>query len=682
MSKLISLLEQQIEESDTTESQIGQQRERNHRYYAMQPLGNEQKGRSHYIDPAVFGAVEDKKSVYSETFLSSRKVVQFSGSNAMESEAKTAYVQRVLRANDYENLFTDGWHNAFVAKRMTVWADWRRDREEITLQFLGAPTQMVNQRLQQLGNIVNVNREGLQSNPIPSIGPQQQFVHTGTLVVEIDTSYIALDLIQPELVFRDPCQAYSKHAGWNACRMDMTKLEMINRGYDPDQVEALNPDYRRGSVNEDDARKAHDNSARVYNTGLNSSRTGDQEEVQLYKTRTWLSPREINEQVEGLTPESGPAIYEIHWANGKVLYWSDGTPAAKVLDEMDVFEWTEHKIAHAANGLCTSDVEVHKQKAGSALKRGVMDNMYITNNPGYEANVEGIRDMRDLYDGVIAPIVELETGYMPGQIKALDQPQLSPLVFGVMQMLDQDSEERSGMSQLSRGLNQEVISNQNAENMVDKVAARGERRVAMGVRSFANTFLISLLQCIVRLGMKHDKSQDVMESGGRKIPIAPSQWQDNDHEMEVEVALTPQEAQDMSLKLLGMDAKLAQDPQMGLLYGITQKHALYDTVFELMGIKDSTKFLGSPEDPKVQKQARQQAQQTHHQQMKQDQMIQANMKFQGDQNARAWAALNNELMDTMADNQREDDKLSWENYFKQEELSLEEEQHRAVGLEG
>ena len=85
MMKLTTLLQQQITESDTTVLDVGQQRERNHRYWALQPLGNEVEGRSHYIDPSVFESVQDMKAVYSETFLSSRQVVRFSGTNADES---------------------------------------------------------------------------------------------------------------------------------------------------------------------------------------------------------------------------------------------------------------------------------------------------------------------------------------------------------------------------------------------------------------------------------------------------------------------------------------------------------------------------------------------------------------------------------------------------------------------
>ena len=54
---LVKLLEAQVMASDSTLDQVGEQRERNHRYYTMQPLGNEQRGRSHYVSPDVLDSV-------------------------------------------------------------------------------------------------------------------------------------------------------------------------------------------------------------------------------------------------------------------------------------------------------------------------------------------------------------------------------------------------------------------------------------------------------------------------------------------------------------------------------------------------------------------------------------------------------------------------------------------------
>jgi DNA-binding transcriptional LysR family regulator len=65
-------------------------------------------------------------------------------------------------------------------------------------------------------------------------------------------------------------------------------------------------------------------------------------------------------------------------------------------------------------------VESSIQKASSSLKRGVLDNMSITNNPRYEANTDGLKDARDLFDNAIGGVIETD-GMPVGQIKALEQ---------------------------------------------------------------------------------------------------------------------------------------------------------------------------------------------------------------------------------------------------------------------
>jgi hypothetical protein len=604
-------------------------------------------------------------------------VVRFNGQNNMEAEAKSAYVQRVLRENDYTKHFRDGWHDAFVGKRMTTWLDWKQDTEEVVLRFLGAPTAQVNQQVQSLGESVNVDRSGLQSLPVPSMTGAPQFVHTGTLVLTVDASYINMELIQPEFVFRDPGHSYACDAGWNSCRIDASKIDLIDQGYHPDDVERLTYDTRWGESTEDNARKQHDQS---FQYDSHTRLPGDQEEVTIYRTRTYLRQDEVD--VEGFEATEDIAIYDICWADGKVLRWADGTPCIKVIDEMDVYEWCEYKISHAEFGLCTADVEAHTQKASSALKRGILDHVSIVNNPTWEANSSAIKDMRDLYDGVIAGVIETEPGQPVGQVKALDMPQMSPMTGLVLQMLDADSDERSGMSAVSRGLNQDVVSQQNAENLIDKMASRGERRVAMAARSFANDYLIPLMQGIVKLAMKHDKSQSGLESGGRDIIIAPQTWQDTEHECEVEVALTPGEAREMSIQLLAMDMRMSQDEALRPLYGLQRKHALYDTVFELIGIKDSTKFMDSPEDPRIQQQMMMAQQQAQQQQAQQQQLMMAQLQMSSEQIAQGWAKINNDIMDDMTDNTLDRDQFNMDRYFKEQELEIERSQQRAATITG
>ncbi len=665
---LIKILEQQVQESDTHETDVGSQRERNHRYYSMQPLGNEKPGRSHYIDPRVFSAVEEKKGVFDETFLSARQVVRFNGQNHQESEAKTAYAQRILKDNHYERLFRDCWHDAFVAKRCTVWVDWKRDTDRVTINLLGAPAQQVNAQLAQMGEIVGVDTAQLTRQE--SIDPMGNVyvVLTGNLTVEVDQSYISLDLVQPEYVYRDPNRTYADEALWNTKQLDVSRIELIDMGYDREQVERLTIDYRWGQREEDYARKRHDRSASQI-----GRRNDMQEEVTVYKTRTWLT---LTDEIDEFQGDGQPGIYEITWGHGEILRWADGTVAVKKIEEMGVYEWCELKVSHAESGLCTADVEAHQQKYGSGIKRGIVDNMNITNNPRWLSDLTKLRDDRDLLDNAIGGVVDTKD---MGAVAPLPQPQLSPMVGLAMQMLDKDSETRSGMSDLARGMNQGAVSNQNADSMIERLTTAGLRRVAKAARSFATDFLIPLMQCICRYGKQYDKSRDVMESGGRQIVIQPSAWSD-DESMEVEVALTPDEVQRMAQRLISMNQLLSGDEEMKPLYGLQQKHALYDTVFEMMGVKDSTKFmasLGSPQHQQFMQNAQQQQQMMMAQQ---EQARQTQEEILASRERYQWAELNNKIMDTIQDNQREDEKLELDVFKAMEEIRLEETQERAVAV--
>jgi hypothetical protein len=265
------------------------------------------------------------------------------------------------------------------------------------------------------------------------------------------------------------------------------------------------------------------------------------------------------------------------------------------------------------------------------------------------------------------------------------------MTMPALEMLQRDSEERSGMSSLAKGMNSSVLDNQNADNMVERLTNAGTRRVTAEARDFAKTFLIPLMQHIVKLGMDNDQSQDQMEAGGKVIPIAPSQWQDDASEMDIAVALTPDEAQTMARQMIMIHQLKSQDEGIGPMYGPEQRHAFYDTVYELMGIDDATPYIMNPQSQQYQQMMQQQQQQAQQQQQHQMQMqmdVQdTQLESLNQQVQQGWAALNNKIMDTAHDNMLDDKKQEWQQYIdfenlelKEEELELEEEQQRGVSI--
>ena len=581
---LVKLLESQVQEAHTASFDVSNQRARNHRMYNMEPLGNEVKGRSKYISPDVQDAVESKKAIFAETFLSDRDAVRFSGSKVpFEDDAKTAYVNATLRKNNYERLFRDAFHDAFVAKRCVVLADWVASTKTETVDIQGADPQQYQAILQQ-HNPTQVFDENIVTDPNGML--------FGTVDIEKDDSSIELTLVSPERYHRDPNSSYPGDAMFVTMEQDLTRARMLMDGYDPEQVNELSTDYRFRNQDEDSSRRQHDG---TYQKLKHHNRTGVHEIVTVYRTWTWLDAGTINDDPQQVADEV--RLFEVHWACGEVLRWKDGTPAMREVDEIPFFEWTEIKISHSADGTCTADVMAMTQKTQSVLKRLIIDNQQMRNTTRYEATVGALKNPRDLLDNTIGGVI---WSRQPGSVTPLAAPELSPLTMNVVQLLKSDGDERNGMSGLAKGMNDGAIQNQNASDMIDKLTTAGRRRVTMAARDFARTFLVPLCQHICKLAMENDQTQDQIEMKGQQIPVIPSQWSDDDLEMEVAAALTPDEAQRNASQLMMLHSQMMQDPSMGQIYSTVQKHALFDHIFDLMGVKNTTAFMMSPNSPEYQ----------------------------------------------------------------------------------
>jgi hypothetical protein len=144
----------------------------------------------------------------------------------------------------------------------------------------------------------------------------------------------------------------------------------------------------------------------------------------------------------------------------------------------------------------------------------------------------------------------------------------------------------------------------------------------------------------------------------------------------------------LAQRMLMMDSKLTMeqqtDPELKLMYGAQQKHALLDTVWELMGVKDATPYLVPPDSPQYQ-QAQQQAQQAQQQQQMQAmQQAQQAEQFQRgllqSNDRREWKKVEFDMTDKVSDNLLNEEKFDWQKWVDSSELRLEKEQKRGVSV--
>lgn len=674
MKGLVKVLEGQVSESESGSYEVGQQRERNHRFHTLEPLGNEQSGRSQYISPDVLEKVESKKALFKETFLSNRQTVRFLGGGGQqphESDAKTAYVNKALRRNKHTQLFRDGWHDAFVAKREVVFVDWKKATKTVTMQLNGTTGQQLQAIVAQQGNVVGVDTSQLNEQQMPSpLGGPPQVIYSGAVNIELDDSYAAITLVTPERFHRDPQAAYPEDSQWCTWESDEPRGDLIGDGFEFEQVMELQADYRFRGSEEDSSRKSHDKS---WSRNKQHNRVDSQSTVTVYRTWTYLNladedyEREFDAGDLGFEVKDEIKLYKICWAAGEVLRYADGSLAIKEYDEMPFIEWAEMKISHAEFGLCTADVEAHGQKTQSTLKRLIIDNQQMRNNTRYEAVVGALKNPRDLLDNKIGGTVWSKR---IGSVAPLATPELSPLTFQVIQMLKQDSEARDGYSSLGKGMNADAVSNQNADSMIERLTNAGTRRPMSAAHDWAENFLIPLNQMIVRLAVKNDKSQSQLEVRGRMIPVSPSTWTSDNNDMETAVALTPDESKRFGQSLLAMHSVLSQDPELSGIYKVEQKHALMDAVFDALGVADTTPFMQRPDSPQYQQAQQAQAQQAQAEQQRQTALVELQTSLAKSGDRRSWEAFNWQKTNDMAENLRQDEKAEQEQKMKEEELAL------------
>ena len=706
--QLINILESQVNESETSNHEVGEQRELNHRYYTLEPLGNEMEGRSHYISPDVLDSAEARKAFFSETFFSGRDVATFTPtaeSDIKDAQKRTAYVRMQLERAGAFQILRDGWHDAFIAKKMTVLAEWKNDTEEVRLQVTGATEEQIQQIIAEQGEVIAGYEHQLMPDQAPTgaVLPNGQAMaptFSGPLTVQVDTSRTELMLAAPERVFRDPNATYIHDAQYFTIEEELARGDLVKRGFDPEQAEDLSVDYRFRSEEEDSSRKAHDRSwtrRRLHN------RTDEQELVTVYRTWTWLDLSSIEDgyEEEGFSLE-GLRLYYIQWAQGEILKYADGSLAIEEAPEIPAFEWTEYKISHAAEGLADADMLRHTQKTMSTLKRLIIDNQQMRNTTRWEAVQGAVKNPRELLDTSIGGVVWSRA---IGSVAPLATPELSPLSLAIIEMMDQDKEERSGVSRLSKGMNNDAVRYQNAADMIERLTNASQMRVMRAARDFAETFLVPLCKYVYRLGVRHDKRSYLREVGGSYEILEPKSWPDMDMDMTVSVAMTPDQGRKHAQTLLQLYQMMGQDPALALGFGYEQRHAMLEQAFDHLGIPNINPYLLRPDSPQYQQKQQYQAQQMEQQQKAQAAAAQQQQMFMDKQlelqmddqafnkwleeskDGREWflasikgADSQVKADDITADNARKDRELNHDMRVDAAEIQIERTQKRAASI--
>ena len=603
-SELLSLLERNLDAADTyTESLVGEQRDKSHRYYFGEPLGNEKPGRSQHVSRDVFDAVESTKALLLDTFTADRRVVEFTPETNEDIEAArqaTEFVNYIFyRQNNGFKVLQDTIHDGLVSKLGVVkrWYDKRYsyieedfgDLDEAQFTMLASDPEVEITTLDQ--TIIQPEMVDPMTGMVvmPAVT-----TYSGELKRRIDKSQVRIDNLEPEKLYISPRAKTLEDADFVSYRYEKEIGELLEDGYDPEKVEDLDEEldtYRDSTLGRD----SYDEF---------SAETSMRDD---HPNRTYVTVYESYIRIYDPKVESRCTF--------KVVHSRRSLLDVEKVESHPFRGWCPFPVPHKAVGLSLADVTMDLQKSQSTLKRSVIDNAFLTNTSRWVANLSLVRNPRDLIDNKLGAVIDVNAMDPSSVVQPLNTPQISPNVFTTMELLEQEKESRSGSSRMSKGMDSDVVSKQNSSDMITRYMNASNRRTMVMARNFAESFLMPLMFDLYRLAIENDSQPRMIQLSGKFVPIDPKQLRERT-EMSVAVALTPdaRAAEARTLTMLDqMWTANPQDPTLNGMYQTQQRFALLARAVDLMGLKGGDKYLMSPMSPEYQQGQQQNAQQAEQQ---------------------------------------------------------------------
>jgi hypothetical protein len=177
---------------------------------------------------------------------------------------------------------------------------------------------------------------------------------------------------------------------------------------------------------------------------------------------------------------------------------------------------------HVFHPICLAEDLIQDQDVQTALLRAIVDNTALTNSPRTVAN-EQMVNLEDLKNGRIGAIVRVRA---MGQVEELATPFVAGQTLPVLQYLQDVSEQRSGITKLSQGLDPDSLQS-TARMAVNAAISASDARIEMRARNLAETGLSELFLCILRTARDRLRGPIQLKTPtGGYTSVNPQWWHD------------------------------------------------------------------------------------------------------------------------------------------------------------
>jgi hypothetical protein len=563
--KLSAILAKAVSNSEhLTDGKLAKEWEEVNRYYRGELPAPLHKGDSKYVSRDVFDAVDSMRSTVLEAFSANQRIVMFRperGETADEAKQATEYCRHVFfKENSGEDILYDVLSDGLKHRFSVVKVYYEDDSEEQEYDFDNLTEEELVIQLEEYDDYEitesSISEEGL---------------YSGSFTVKTKNQRIVVEAIQPEDILVANNSTSLKEAKYVIHRTPKTRSHFI-KTYGKKAIEGMNFHTDNTLTFETVKQTRFDNIGQVL-----ASSDGYDESVE----ETILYEIYIKLDMDG----SGISkLWKIDYAGGKVF-------RKEQVSRKPFASFVPLPVSHTYYGENFAYSVIPTQNARTVLIRQIINHTLITNNPRQQVLNGTLLSPQELLENRLGGIVNVRR--MDG-IAPIPQAPMNPFVFSLIQMIDEDKEEVTGISKLSQGLNKDAISTQNSEGMVEQLISASQQRTKIISRRFG-LFIRDLYHLIYHTAVDHIDEAEFMEITGNYVPVNPSLWKERSA-ASVELTLSYGEQEKEAMKWIEVDAALSQDPELKPMYSIEKRYEVITRAMQARGIEDIQSILMKPSE--------------------------------------------------------------------------------------
>ncbi|MGB1651847.1 MAG: portal protein, partial [Acidimicrobiales bacterium] len=473
------------------------------RYYDGQVDIGEEEGRSRVVSTKIRDKIRAIKPSLMRVFLSTDKPVEFAPMGPEDSqfaEQATKYVNYKFNTLGGYQVLSDVFSDSLLKKCGVVKCYWNTEKKSETYDHQDLPPEefslIVNDpRVEVIEHSENIEIE------IDEMGMEiERITHDVKVSLTEEYGDLVIESLPPEEFFISAEATSLEDAYAVVHKREVRVGDLVAMGYDFDVVSELTGHDTDNFQDEEKFERQ------------NFSFDDDEQVLDPSMRMVIVSEVYMKIDVDGT---GVPSMHKILLAGGSdelLDYepWGD-VPFAVFQHDPEPHSWVGNSLA---------DILFSEQDAATAMLRGVLDNVALTNNPRTEL-VEGMVNTDDFLNNEIGGVVRVKAG---GSVTPLTVPFVAGQTLSAVEYFDAQIDHKTGVSAASSGLDPNALQNTTA-TAVNATVQGAASQIEVMARNLAEGGVTQLFKLMLKLTIENcDKIEMMAIAGNDYMPVDPRSW--------------------------------------------------------------------------------------------------------------------------------------------------------------